>query len=44
LNRNMQQLVEAQFETVELQQFYAEGWPKVVGYLYQGVATKSRGD
>lgn len=40
LNRNIQQLIEAQFEIVQLEQFYAEGLPKAVGYLYQGVATK----
>jgi ubiquinone/menaquinone biosynthesis C-methylase UbiE len=41
LNRNIRQLVEKQFDTVTLKEFYAEKTPKFVGYLYQGVATKA---
>ena len=40
-NRNMRQLIEQQFDTVTLKEFYAEKTPKFVGYLYQGTATKS---
>lgn len=41
LNRNIRQLVEKQFDTVTLKEFYAEKTPKFIGYLYQGIATKS---
>lgn len=41
LNRNIRQLLENQFDTVTLKEFYAEKTPKFVGYLYQGVATKA---
>lgn len=41
LNRNIRQLIEKQFDTVTLKEFYAEKTPKFVGYLYQGVATKA---
>lgn len=41
LNRNIQQLVEHQFGSVCLETFYGEGLPKILGYLYKGVATKS---
>ncbi|WP_245915916.1 class I SAM-dependent methyltransferase [Merismopedia glauca] len=40
LNRNIKQLLENQFESVTLQEFYAENVPKVLGYFYQGIATK----
>jgi ubiquinone/menaquinone biosynthesis C-methylase UbiE len=40
LNRSMQQLIENYFETVKLEQFYAPDLPKVMGYMYKGVATK----
>lgn len=40
LNRNIRQLVEKQFATVTLKEFYAEKTPKFIGYLYQGIATK----
>lgn len=40
LNRDIHQLIANQFKAVDLRQFYADGLPKVVGYLYQGVATK----
>ncbi|MGK7886603.1 MAG: class I SAM-dependent methyltransferase [Crocosphaera sp.] len=41
LNRDMKQLIETQFNQVEIQEFYAEDMPKVSGYMYQGVATKT---
>ena len=40
LNRNMQQLVQQQFASVDLKKFNAENMSRVFGYLYQGVATK----
>lgn len=40
LNRNIRQLVEAQFGNVTLEEFYADKEPKFIGYLYKGVATK----
>ena len=41
LNRNIQALVEAQFEHVSLETFYGKDLPKIGGYLYKGVATKA---
>jgi uncharacterized heparinase superfamily protein len=41
LNRNIRQLVENQFNTVKLEEFYADQTPKISGYLYKGIATKS---
>ena len=40
-NRNIKYLVEKQFDTVTLREFYAEKTPKFAGYLYQGTATKA---
>lgn len=40
-NRNIRQLVENQFDTVTLEEFYADEIPKIAGYLYKGVATKA---
>jgi len=40
LNRNIQRIIEEKFENLSLTQFYAENLPKVLGYMYQGVATK----
>jgi ubiquinone/menaquinone biosynthesis C-methylase UbiE len=40
LNRNIRQLIESQFDTVKLEEFYAEKTPKILGYLYKGIATK----
>lgn len=40
LNRNIRQLVEAQFDSVTLEEFYADKEPKFIGYLYKGVAAK----
>jgi ubiquinone/menaquinone biosynthesis C-methylase UbiE len=42
LNRPMQSLIEAVFGTIQVKQFYAPNLPKTVGYLYQGIATKSK--
>jgi ubiquinone/menaquinone biosynthesis C-methylase UbiE len=42
LNRNIQQLLENHFSDVAVEQFYAEGSPKVGGYIYKGIATKSK--
>jgi ubiquinone/menaquinone biosynthesis C-methylase UbiE len=41
LDRNIRQLVEAQFLQVSLTEFAAPGLPKIAGYLYKGVATKA---
>ncbi|MDB9372951.1 class I SAM-dependent methyltransferase [Nodularia sphaerocarpa] len=41
LNRNIRQLVEQQFDTVTLEEFVGENLPKIAGYLYKGVATKT---
>lgn len=41
LNRNIQKLVENQFDRVTLQQFYVKDLPKIGGYFYKGVATKA---
>lgn len=41
LDRNIRQLITKQFATVQLKEFEAEGFPKVGGYFYQGVATKT---
>lgn len=40
LNRRIKELVEQQFLTVTIKQFYAPKLPKVIGYMYQGVAVK----
>jgi hypothetical protein len=40
LDRNLGQLIEQQFDQVQLEAAYARQWPKVVGYIYNGVATK----
>lgn len=40
LNRRIKELVEQQFLTVTIKQFYAPQLPKVIGYMYQGVAVK----
>jgi ubiquinone/menaquinone biosynthesis C-methylase UbiE len=39
-NRNIRQLIENQFNTLTLEEFYADSMPKITGYLYKGVATK----
>lgn len=40
LNRNIRQIVKNQFDTVSLEELYANNSPKVMAYLYKGVATK----
>lgn len=39
-NRNIRQIVNNQFKEVQIEEFYLEQEPKVVGYLYKGIATK----
>ncbi|WP_413167375.1 class I SAM-dependent methyltransferase [Capilliphycus salinus ALCB114379] len=41
LNRNIQQLVEQQFNSISLEKFNIENFPKVGSYTYMGVATKT---
>ncbi|GAC1451007.1 MAG: class I SAM-dependent methyltransferase [Chamaesiphon sp.] len=41
LDRNIRKLVENQFKTVTIEEFYAEAMPRIGGYLYQGIATKA---
>ncbi len=41
LNRNMEQLVGNKFSNLTLSRFYAPNLPKFIGYMYQGIATKS---
>ena len=40
LNRKIDELVQAAFDEVEVTEFYGKELPKVMGYFYQGVATK----
>ena len=40
LNRNIKQIVENKFTRVTWEQFYALDLPKIVGYMYKGVAVK----
>ena len=40
LNRHIQQIVAQKFPSVTVEQFYAPSLPKVIGYMYQGVAIK----
>ncbi len=40
-NRNIRQLVETQFQNVQLEEFYLENEPKISGYLYKGVGYKA---
>ncbi len=40
LDRPMANLIEAVFDQVELQEFYANDLPKLIGYFYRGIATK----
>jgi ubiquinone/menaquinone biosynthesis C-methylase UbiE len=39
-NRNIRQLVENQFQNVQLEEFYLENEPKISGYWYKGVGYK----
>lgn len=41
LNRNIRELVEHQFDSVAIEEFYADKTPKILGYLYQGTAIKA---
>ncbi len=41
LNRNIKQLIENHFPSVEVEEFYLEDFPKIAGFTYQGVAIKS---
>ena len=41
LDRQIRQLIEHQFATLTVKEFYAENLPKMVGYFYQGVVTKA---
>ena len=40
LNRKINHLVRQQFPNVTIEQFYAPKLPKVIGYMYRGIATK----
>lgn len=40
LNRNIQQLVENQFNLVQIQRFNLENTPETIGYTYKGIAHK----
>ena len=40
LNRNIEQLVKQKFPNVTTEQFYAPKLPKIIGYMYQGIAVK----
>jgi ubiquinone/menaquinone biosynthesis C-methylase UbiE len=40
INRNIKQLISAQFNSLIIDQFYVPNTPKIGGYLYQGIATK----
>ena len=42
LNRNIQRLVEQQFDSITLEKFEIESFPKVSSYTYMGVATKAQ--
>jgi ubiquinone/menaquinone biosynthesis C-methylase UbiE len=40
LNRNMRQLIEQQFDQLEIEAAYAKKMPKLAGYFYRGIASK----
>ncbi len=40
LNRNIKQIVEKQFNNITLEEFDAPNSPKIIGFMYKGVATK----
>ena len=42
LNRNIKKIVEKQFKILTIEQFYAIGTPKFLGYHYKGIATKPK--
>ena len=41
LNRNIQQLVENQFNSVQIKRFNLENTPEAIGYTYKGIAYKN---
>lgn len=40
LNRKINELVRQQFDNVTIEQFYAPKLPRVIGYMYRGIAVK----
>jgi ubiquinone/menaquinone biosynthesis C-methylase UbiE len=40
LNRKINELVQQQFSNVAIKQFYSTKLPRIIGYMYQGVAVK----
>ena len=40
LNRRIDELVERRFPNVNIEQFYAPNLPKLLGYMYRGIAVK----
>ncbi|EDX85517.1 Methyltransferase domain family [Synechococcus sp. PCC 7335] len=42
LNRKIDQLVADVFDEVAVEEFYADNLPKIMGYFYQGIATKKQ--
>lgn len=40
LNRNITNMIEQKFDNVTIEQFYAPKLPKIIGYMYQGIAIK----
>lgn len=40
LNREIDAIVKRKFVNVTIEQFYAPKLPKVIGYMYRGVAIK----
>ena len=41
LNRKMSALISDAFDSVAVEEFYADDLPKIMGYFYRGVATKA---
>ena len=41
LNRNMKKIVENKFKILIIEEFYTENTPKIMGYYYKGIATKT---
>lgn len=41
LNRKMDALVRSVFDSVQVEEFYADDLPKIMGYFYRGVAVKA---
>ncbi|MEL7246570.1 MAG: SAM-dependent methyltransferase, partial [Cyanobacteria bacterium J06573_2] len=40
INRNIRSIVKQQFHQVDVEEFYADKTPKLMGYMYKGVAVK----